>query len=170
MAAAALSAALLFALVACAPEEPAEPTPTPTSAFATEDEAFAAAEETYRAYVDALNARHADPAAKPDPTDYLIEDALEAELDTQRLLEEEGRAIVGTATVARFAGARASGNLAEIAAIVCLDVSESRLVDDNGIDVTPTDRPEVFALDVAFVRVGDQLAISDSSVASDQTC
>ncbi len=52
------SAAVVVALAvtlgatACQPE----PTPTPTGpAFASEDEAFAAAEETYRAYVDALN-------------------------------------------------------------------------------------------------------------------
>ncbi len=33
-----------------------DPAPSPTGpAFATEEEAFAAAEETYRAYVDALN-------------------------------------------------------------------------------------------------------------------
>ena len=33
-----------------------EPEPSPTGpVFATEEEAFAAAEETYRAYVDALN-------------------------------------------------------------------------------------------------------------------
>ncbi len=36
----------------CMPEP--EPTPSPTG-FASEEEAFAAAEETYRAYVDALN-------------------------------------------------------------------------------------------------------------------
>ena len=54
------TAGLLIALAiattvsACTPE-PA-PTPTPTG-FASEDEAFRAAEETYRAYVDALNAR-----------------------------------------------------------------------------------------------------------------
>ncbi|MET0860918.1 MAG: hypothetical protein ABW091_07810, partial [Microbacterium sp.] len=50
-----LSVALVLASAAlsgCTPQ-PA-PTPTPTG-FATEDEAFAAAEETYRAYVDALN-------------------------------------------------------------------------------------------------------------------
>ncbi|HOQ22628.1 MAG TPA: hypothetical protein PLN62_09415, partial [Microbacterium sp.] len=58
----AVGAALLaLALVTgCAPE-PA-PTPTPTG-FASDDEAFAAAEATYRAYVDALNAVDlSDPA------------------------------------------------------------------------------------------------------------
>ena len=45
----------------CAADPSVEPTPTPT--FANEDEAFAAAEATYRAYVDALNQVDlADPA------------------------------------------------------------------------------------------------------------
>src|SRR5690349_13054891 len=52
-----IAAALAVAVVlgtatACQPE----PAPSPsTGAFATQAEAFAAAEETYRAYVDALN-------------------------------------------------------------------------------------------------------------------
>ena len=41
------------ALAGCGPTDPT-PTPTPTG-FASEAEAFAAAEATYRAYVDALN-------------------------------------------------------------------------------------------------------------------
>lgn len=41
------------ALSACAPAP--EPTPTPSPAFASEEEAFAAAEATFAEYVDALN-------------------------------------------------------------------------------------------------------------------
>jgi hypothetical protein len=59
--AAAATLALALALTtACAPD-PA-PTPSPTG-FASQEEAFAAAEATYRAYVDALNAVDlSDPA------------------------------------------------------------------------------------------------------------
>ena len=53
--AAALGALLMLTLAGCTTPEPTDPTPTPTSAFASEEEAFAAAEATYRAYVDALN-------------------------------------------------------------------------------------------------------------------
>ena len=50
--AATLALALVAGMAACQPE----PQPTPGGpVFATEEEAFAAAEETYRAYVDALN-------------------------------------------------------------------------------------------------------------------
>lgn len=58
-----LGALLAGALTACTPE----PEPTPTPPFATEAEAFAAAEATYRAYVDALNAVDlSDPATFED--------------------------------------------------------------------------------------------------------
>ena len=50
--------AVVGALVGCAPSS--EPTPTPTG-FASEAEAFEAAEATYRAYVDATNAQRMDP-------------------------------------------------------------------------------------------------------------
>lgn len=57
----AVGAVLAVVLVSgCTPTP--EPTPTPTG-FANEEEAFRAAEETYRAYVDALNEVDlADPA------------------------------------------------------------------------------------------------------------
>jgi hypothetical protein len=49
-----LAAAVL--LVGCAPQPDATPTPSATALpFATDKEAFAAAEATYRAYVDAQN-------------------------------------------------------------------------------------------------------------------
>ncbi|MFK4835880.1 hypothetical protein ACI3KY_09140 [Microbacterium sp. ZW T2_14] len=166
--AAALSALLVLALAGCTTPEPPEPTPTP--AFSSEEEAFAAAEATYRAYVDALNQWHADPMADPVPTDFLVGSALDSELETQRLLEEQNRAIVGTATVSRFVGKETSADFGDVTAMVCLDVGASRVVDDEGTDVTPSDRPSLLGLSVEFVDVEGGLAISSSAVADDQTC
>ena len=160
---------LIVALAGCTPEPP-EPTPTPTSAFASEAEAFAAAEETYRAYVEALNARHADPTARPQPTDFLIGEALEAELDTEQLLKEQGRSIVGPARATDFRAVDAEADLSTVTAVICLDVADSRLLDEEGVDVTPADRPDLLALEVEFVVVDGDLAISRSDVAGDQTC
>ena len=159
---------LVLGLAGCGTPEPAEPTPTP--AFSSEAEAFAAAEETYRAYVEALNSRHADPSARPAPTDYLIGEALESELDTERLLSEGGRAIVGPAEIAGFTGAESSSDFTEISAVICLDVSKSRVIDESGADVTPADRPDVLALDVEFVFIDSAFAIAASNVADEQTC
>ena len=44
----------ILLLAGCAPTPPG-PSPEPSVVFMTDDEAFAAAEATYRAYVDALN-------------------------------------------------------------------------------------------------------------------
>ncbi|MFV0372584.1 MAG: hypothetical protein ACK5KK_00615, partial [Microbacterium sp.] len=49
------TAVLLTLLTACVPEPEPTPTPTPTG-FANSTEAFAAAEQTYHDYIDALNA------------------------------------------------------------------------------------------------------------------
>ncbi len=49
-----LTVGMLAVLAACAPAPAPSPTTSPT--FSSEAEAFAAAEATYRAYVDALNA------------------------------------------------------------------------------------------------------------------
>jgi len=165
---AALSAMLVLALAGCTTPEPPEPTPTP--AFASEEEAFAAAEATYRAYVDALNQLHAGADATPAPTDYLIGTALEAELVTQRTLEEMHRSLVGTAVVASFTATSLSTDHTEIEAVVCLDVSDSRVIDADGDDVTPSERPSVLALEIGFVQTGGELAVASSKVADHQTC
>ncbi len=51
LAAAAVLACVMMTTTGCF----AQPDPEPTPLFSSEEEAFAAAEETYRAYVDALN-------------------------------------------------------------------------------------------------------------------
>ena len=77
--AAVLLAASVVALTGCLGSAP-DPTPTPTAVFTSEEEAFAAAEETYRAYIDAVNARRADPRSEPDPQSFLIGEAQEADI------------------------------------------------------------------------------------------
>lgn len=163
-----IGTAVLLALSGCTTPEPA--TPTPTAAFSSEEEAFAAAEETYRAYVDALNASHDDPNAAPAPTDFLIGEALESELETQETLAQRSLNIEGPATVMRFSGTSTSDEMERITAVVCLDVTMSRVIDAESNDVTPTDRPDVLALDVEFADLGGDLAITRSVVASTQTC
>jgi len=168
MIAAALCALLALTIAGCT--TPAPPVPTPTPAFATEEEAFAAAEATYRAYVDALNARHADPAASPAPTEFLVGKALESELDTQRTLAEQNRSVVGSAIVTDFAGTEYGEEIGAVTAVACLDVSESRVLAADGADVTPAERPGTLKLEIDFVLVDEGLAVSHSDVAEDQAC
>lgn len=142
---AAVAAALLaLALTACTPEPTPTPTPTPTG-FSSEDEAFAAAEATYRAYIDAVNARRADPSSV-DPNEYLSGTALNDSIEAARKLDAAGLQVVGPALVESIKREEASTSSAVIAA--CIDSTQTRVLDQSGADVTPTDRPETLALQV----------------------
>ena len=145
----------------CTPE-PA-PSPTPTG-FASDAEAFAAAEATYRAYIDAVNARRDDASSLPAPSDFLTGDAFSDEIETDQLLEDRGWHIVGHTTVSSVIPDSRSG--ADIMMSFCLDASDTavRDVDDN--DVTPTDRAQVLGVDVTITAVGSALLIASSSTSA----
>ncbi|MFK0401787.1 hypothetical protein ACIQTT_05610 [Microbacterium sp. NPDC090225] len=168
--AATLALALVAAAVSgCAPAP--EPSPTPTPAFASEEEAFAAAEEVYRAYNEAGNARIAGESS-PDPQDFLIGEALEADIDGVRFLQEEGLFLSGVSALTSFTGvdvADLSGD-PTVRARICLNGRELRVLNSNGMDVTPQDRNEVVAQLVTFVRVDDQLMITTESDAPAEEC
>src|SRR5690606_38234156 len=92
-------------LVGCSPEP--DPTPTPTAAFASEEEAFAAAEETYRAYIDAFNAVDLQDPATFEP--LLATSVGEYQSNERKQLSEmhaEGYVQGGAITIEWFAASR----------------------------------------------------------------
>lgn len=159
----AMLGAVVVALLAsgCTPE-PA-PSPSPTG-FASEEEAFAAAEATYRAYVDAVNARRTDPASEPGPTDFLTGDALRIEIEGNRQLEGSGLHIEGNSSVASVSNQRYSPELIKV--LICLDSSASRVVDSQGQDRTPEDRDDVVGLDVSIAWTSSGPLISDTETSA----
>ena len=165
---AALSAVLVLALTGCTTPDP--PEPTPTSAFSSEEAAFAAAEETYRAYVDAVNARRADPTGTTAPTDFLIADALEAEIDTEHLMASEGLSITGKTKVTGAQGHSWDADNGDVELNVCIDSSGTTVRDATGADVTPASRPVTYVLAVRFELVADDLLISSTRQTADATC
>lgn len=164
------TAGLLIALAiattvsGCTPE-PA-PTPTPTG-FASEDEAFRAAEETYRAYVDAINARREDENSPVDPRSFLTGRALELDVETQRDLKEKGLHLTGPSVLASVANESFSGS--EVIITLCVDSTASRVLDDAGTDVTPPDRDEVIGIVATLVGDPTGLLIAKSET-SPETC
>lgn len=156
-------------LLACAPA-PA-PTSSPTPAFASEEEAFAAAEEVYRAYNDALNDARSGASSK-DPSQYLVGQALESDLDAERYFREQGATLTGKTTFTQFEGTstNSSGEEVEVQAQLCLDVSETHVLDADGADVTPKDRQTRLPLDLTFVGTIDALLISSSNLVEDDEC
>lgn len=154
-----LAAAFLLAgaLAACTPQPAPQPSPT---GFASEQEAFAAAEATYRAYVDAVNARRADENSSPDPTDFLIGDALDAELKSEAAFAEAGVSLIGDIGIASIAGTSTTRDSAK--SEVCLDVSNTRVVDSTGNDVTDPSRPALLGLGITTIWTAKGALISET--------
>lgn len=150
------------ALSACSPT--AEPSPTPTAAFASEEEAFAAAEETYRAYNDAGN-------QGDDASEFLTGEALDSHISTQNYLRENELSLDGASEIVSFEGTNALLDpIAKIDVQVCLDVTGSRVIDASGQDVTPQGRENRWLLDITMSGTASILTISTSDVVEGETC
>ncbi|WP_193596467.1 hypothetical protein [Microbacterium sp. YJN-G] len=156
-------------LAACAPAPEPEPEPTETALFSSDEEAFAAAEETYRAYTDAQNdARQGDA----DPNDYLVGSALEGAIDGKRALEEAGLQLDGSVGLAEFRPIPESidPGREELVAIVCLDLTALRTLNDQGEDVTPANRPDVIAMNVTMRWTKTSYMISEERDEDNAQC
>jgi len=164
-----LAAAVVAAGASCTPEP--EPTPTPTG-FASADEAFAAAEQTYRAYVDALNAVDlADPATFQPVYDWLTGDALSSSKESLTQMHADGWTVVGETTFSRATLAEHSPDT--VVLDLCLDVTDIDVVDASGVSVVPADRTDVQALRVSFSSTAittTGLRVATSSTAEELTC
>lgn len=156
-------------LSACGPAT--KPEPTPTAAFASEEEAFAAAEEVYRAYNDAVNGQRSEEGT-PNPQDYLTSVALENDIDATRLLDEGNVTVVGDGAVKSFEGlsTKLDSTPVQVTAVLCLDVGGTQVVNEEGIDVTPAERVDLVSLAVEFVLVDEVLKIADSNESEDPAC
>lgn len=153
-----VSAAL--GLAGCTPDPAPQPTPTPL--FASEAEAFTAAEQVYRDYVEAANANR-NGIDTPDSTEFLVGSALESSISSARELQKQGLTLSGDIKLVWFSGIGFDSRASEVSANACVDVSGTRIKDANGSDVTPDGRPLTVPLALRFDRsVSGALAISSS--------
>jgi hypothetical protein len=156
---AALTSALLL-LPGCTPA----PSPTPTPAFASEEEAFAAAEATYRAYTDASNATDLhDPHSFEPVYRWLRGKALAAAKANYSEFYASDMTRAGDTTFDSFSAVSYDGGI--VTAHLCVDVSEVELLDANDTSVVPADRPPRQPLEVQFTNAttGSALAISSTT-------
>lgn len=162
--------AALGCLAGCAPTP--TPSPTPTAAFASEEEAYAAAEKVYRAYNDALNEVDPVDPATFEPLFVLTSGAFEAaDRKFFSAMHADGHLISGDAVVLSVAGDSASTDYGQIALHVCLDVSAVKIVDANGASLVASTRPDVYALSVELVVQDDnRFTINASHRMEDETC
>lgn len=128
---AAIALVALALMTACTPEPAPSPSPSPTG-FASEDEAFAAAEATYRAYVDAANrVVLSDPRTFDPVYEHLTGEALSAAKKSFTRMGADGWKVGGTSRpTAVVPSAGTSRDSVELA--ICVDVSDVTLTDASG--------------------------------------
>jgi len=158
--AAAVALVLVGALSAsgCAPEAPAaDPTPTPsaTPLFASDEEALAAAEEAYAAYQQVEDQILADGGQNGDRIrPFAVRDALQAAVDGFASFEEEGLRSIGPTGYellrVQTVAPRSSQTKNAVTAYVCLDFSQSDVVNQNNESVVREGRPLLQEFEVAF--------------------
>ncbi len=158
--------AVSVGLAGCAPA-PA-PKPTPTALFASEAEAFKAAEQVYRDYVDALNGRNTGET-DAHPERLLGGKALEFDIESVRSRQERGIRVNGDTLLRSFRGVDVKTEPAStvIHSDACVDVSGTRLVDSSGSDVTPPDRQPSALLRVTMNQSKRSLIITDTKLTAD---
>ncbi|MET0734435.1 MAG: hypothetical protein ABWY55_02130, partial [Microbacterium sp.] len=137
------------AMTGCsAPPEPAEPTPV----FTSEDEAFAAAEETYRAYVDALNQVDlSDPETFEDVYAWTTGELNATDRTGLSKYHAEGVHVAGASAVVTVEPADFSATFDLVTLATCLDVSEVVVLDRDGNSLVDPDRVDVQSLSVTLV-------------------
>lgn len=158
------------AVAGCAPT-PA-PTPTPTAAFASEEEAFAKAEEVYRAYIDALNAIDtSDPSTFEPVYEQLTGDAETSTRSTFSELYAENVTVLGSTSFDSFEGVSFDRAHTIVGADVCLDVSEVEVVNAAGDSLVSPDRLDRQPMALTFSPGHtEQLKISSMQANEELTC
>lgn len=157
------------ALVGCSPA-PA-PTPTPTPLFASEEEAFAAAEATYRAFIERVNAVDlGDPSTFEPLYELSSGEFQEADREAYSQMHAEGNVVSGSTVILSFTAKASKAPYSTVIASACLDVSAVEVVDARGTSVVSPDRPDVYALDLTFISDGADLRIDSANIREDSTC
>ena len=166
-----LALAIGIALAGCASPAP-EPTPDPS--FADADAAYAAAEATYRAYVDALNAVDlSDPTTFEDVYQWTTGDVNAADRETLSAYHAEGLTVSGDSIVRRFEGIDFDPSEVHVIASACSDVSQVQLMNISGKSLVPPERPNIYRLRLEFVETASNdfgLALSRSTAIEGTAC
>lgn len=129
---------------------PPHPEPAASAAFATEEEAFAAAEETYRAYVEALNQVDlSDPATFEAVYAWTTGDANAEARETFTEMHAKRWVVEGESIPTIVQAISSVGDEhSPVQVAVCVDVSEVTVSDDSGTSVVSPERGNVQSMQV----------------------
>lgn len=131
------------------------PTPSATPIFASEEEALAAAEEAYSAYLEMSNLIGSEGGIDPERIAPLTSgDFYQSALDGFQTLRDNEWRTIGESVLqgAQLQFADLTGQIEEhaVAAYLCVDVSGVDVVDRAGASVVSPDRPALQAFEVFF--------------------
>ncbi|NQX28313.1 hypothetical protein HQQ81_13280 [Microbacteriaceae bacterium VKM Ac-2854] len=155
-----LLALTCLALSGCVGEEPtsaASPTVTNTSLFASNDETLAAAVAAFQRYLDVQNAVASDPSLSLGVfDDVTIDPLLSVEINGATKQRDSGLLRTGQVKVdspiLEYSEYQPDGRLL-VRAFVCLDMTDTRILDAQNSDVTPASRDDRVELHVfAFTK------------------
>lgn len=145
------------------------PTPTATPVFASDEEALAAAEEAYAAYVAVEDAIAQEGGLNPQRLkDLVTEDWLTHETDSFAMLAASGRRQLGETTLAHVELQQFDSYM--LVAYFCVDFTGTSFVDADGQPVD-TNGPDKATIEAAFeVQPEGQLLLSRSELWSQSIC
>lgn len=154
-----LMAASTLTVPGCVPQSrPVIPTAVPTSTpvFATDADALAAAKTAFGGYVAASDAIGQDGGYRPDRIAiWVAPDQYKTELAIFNKFRESGDHMVGGSRLYKFSVqqvGRTTAARTSVMIYVCDDVSQTRLINALGQDITPASRPNVFPFQVDLVN------------------
>jgi hypothetical protein len=128
---------------------PAEATPM----FASDKEAAAAAERAYRNYIDVSDQIARDGGANSERLEPFVSGELYAQQTHEYDdVESKGLRATGASTFDSFKLESYDNRAEIIRAYVCIRVSNIRVLDTEGNDVTPVERSDALPLQLEFVQ------------------
>lgn len=133
--------------------------------FTSEADAFKAAEQVFRDYINSVNSQENDPTSEPQR--FLAGKALEEDIASVRDLESSGKKIVGATVVSVYKSESYASESKTVTSFACLDVSATRIMDMSGKDVTPLDRPSNVAVGVSLALMAKEFKIVGMSASSE---
>ncbi|AXL12361.1 hypothetical protein DXT68_09575 [Microbacterium foliorum] len=161
------SLAVVFSVAGCAPPAPSPAATTTT--FASDEEAFAAAEETYRGYIAAFNDVDLTKPETFAPVFVFTTESYSA--DERRQLSEmhaEGYVRGGDIVVVSFDPLTATEET--VTARACTDTSQTTFTDAHGVSLVPPDRPDHVYVELTFTSSTPAALLDTSEVVTGESC
>lgn len=156
-------------LAGCTPAP--EPKPTKTAAFASDEEAFAAAKKTYEEYTEALNAVDTADPETFEPVFALSSGDFEAaDRKTLSTLHAEELNMTGQTRIFDFVGQESTPPFSTVVATVCVDVSDTDVTDSSGTSIVSPDREAIYGIEVKFKESHGQMRIDHAKTVEDAKC